>query len=325
MKIEQVITYRTRSKGHDYGIVNEWEDVFAESLMVPLWYDDWKKRIHWILYKFPWIAEWFMQTWKNSFVFTMLPLGNPSGNNKRNIVPCLIDFFLRDQKSLNIFYKRFRKNPLVMISSKEAYEYLKAQGCPLNIRHLALSISDKYRVSPETSFSKEYDVVMLGRQNQVLLDYLERYKNTHPKVTYVYGKKTEDVFMYYDSDGRAIGALETREEYMAMMRKSRIGLYATPGMDGGREHTNGFNQVTPRFLEYLVSGCHVIARFPKNADTDFYELEKMTTNAHSYELFEQAMDLARSTAVDMRNYATYLEKHYTSERVKTLLEYLKEI
>lgn len=325
MKIDQIITYRSHSKGRDYGIVNEWEDIFAEQMAVPLCFDDWQKRVNIVLYKFPWFAEWFMQTWKNSFVFTMLPLGNPSGNNKRNIVPCLIDFFLRDQKSLSLFYKRFRKNPLVMISSKEAYEYLKSQRCPLNIRHLALSISDKYRVSPETSFSKEYDVVMLGRQNKVLLGYLERYKNTHPKMTCVYGKKTENGLMYYDSDGRAIGALETREEYMAMMRKSRIGLYATPGMDGGREHTNGFNQVTPRFLEYLVSGCHVIARFPKNADTDFYELAKMTTNAYSYELFEQAMDWARSTDVDMKHYATYLEKHYTSERVKTLLEYLKEI
>ena len=112
---------------------------------------------------------------------------------------------------------------------------------------------------------------------------------------------------------------------MEMMRKSRVGLYATPGMDGGREHTNGFNPVTPRFLEYIASGCHVLARYPKNSDTDYYELDKMSTRVESFGEFEKAMDDLRNKEVNIPHYSRYLANHYTSVRVQTLLKYLEEV
>ncbi len=324
MEIEQILTHRTRSKGRDYGIVNEWEDVFAEQMQVPLFYDDWKRRDKTIFWKFPKLASFF-QTRIPSFTYVMLPLASPHGNNKRNIIPCMIDFFCKEKDELQQFYGRYDKNPLVLISSREAYDYLVSVKCPLHIRHLALSISDKYRIDGSTIFEKHYDVVMLGRQDKVLKAYLERYREKHPKMTYVYGIKDGNKFSYRDSNGNDIGCLASREDYMAMMRMSRVGLYATPGMDGGREHTNGFNQVTPRFLEYLVSGCHVIARYPQNPDTAFYEMDKMSTNVNNYEQFEAAMDKARFSDVDMSFYSEYLMKHYTSERVKTLQKYLETI
>ena len=324
MEIEQILTHRTCSKGRDYGIVNEWEDVFAEQMQVPLFYDDWKRRDKTIFWKFPKLASFF-QTSVPSFTYVMLPLSSPHGNNKRNIIPCMIDFFCKEKDELQQFYGRYDKNPLVLISSREAYEYLVSVKCPLHIRHLALSISDKYRIDVSTIFEKHYDVVMLGRQDKVLKAYLERYREKHPEMTYVYGIKDGNKISYRDSNGNDIGCLASREDYMAMMRMSRVGLYATPGMDGGREHTNGFNQVTPRFLEYLVCGCHVIARYPHNPDTAFYEMDKMCTNVNNYEQFEAAMDKARFSDVDMSFYSEYLMKHYTSERVKTLQGYLKTI
>ena len=324
MKISKILTNRSISNGKDYGIVNEWEDVFSELLNAPLYFDNWKQRDKTIFWKLPWLASLF-QTNKPTFTYVMLPIASPHGNNKKNIIPCMIDFFCREDDELQQFYKRYNKNPLVLISSKEAYDYLVSVNCPLNIKHLALSISDKYRIDDKTTFEKRYDVVMLGRQNKVLMGFLEQYKEEHPDLTYVYGIKDGRNFIYRDSNGNDIGSLGSREEYMAMMRKSRIGLYATPGMDGERDHTNGFNQVTPRFLEYLVSGCHVIARYPKNSDTDFYEMDKLAVNVDTYEQFEEAMNKARQQDVDMGRYSSYLERHYTSERVRTLQEYLKEI
>lgn len=324
MKISKILTNRSISNGKDYGIVNEWEDVFSELLNAPLYFDNWKQRDKTLFWKLPWLASLF-QTNEPTFTFVMLPIASPHGNNKRNIIPCMIDFFCRSNNELQQFYKRYDKNLLVLISSKEAYDYLVSVNCPLNIKHLALSISDKYRIDDKTTFEKRYDVVMLGRQNKVLMEFLEKYKEGHPDLTYVYGIKDGRSFIYRDSNGNDIGSLDSREEYMVMMRKSRIGLYATPGMDGERDHTNGFNQVTPRFLEYLVSGCHVIARYPQNSDTDFYEIDKLAVNVDTYEQFEDAMAQARQKDVDMGLYSTYLEKHYTSERVRTLQEYLKEI
>lgn len=324
MIISQVLTNRGVSNGKDYGIVNEWEDVFSDILNAPLYYDNWKRRDNALFWKFPWLASFF-QTNIPTFTYVMLPLASPYGNNKRNIVPCMIDFFCRDNYELQRFYKRYDRNPLVLISSREAYDYLLSVKCPLNIRHLALSIPDKYRIDEKTTFEKRYDVVMLGRQNKVLMSYVEQYKRKHPDLKYVFGTKEGNRFIYRDSFGDNLGYLESRADYMEMMRKSRVGLYATPGMDGGREHTNGFNPVTPRFLEYIASGCHVLARYPKNSDTDYYELDKMSTRVESFGEFEKAMDDLRNKEVNIPHYSRYLANHYTSVRVQTLLKYLEEV
>ena len=324
MKISQILTNRSISNGRDYGIVNEWEDIFVELLNVPLYYDNWKRRDKIIFWKFPWLASFF-QTNEQTFTYVMLPIASPHGNNKKNIVPCMIDFFCRETNELQEFYRRYAKNPLVLISSKEAYDYLVSVKCPLNIRHLALSISDKYCIDDKTTFEKRYDVVMLGRQNKVLQEFLNEYSERHKELTYVYGKKEGRNFRYYDQDGLDLGTMSSRDDYMNLMKMSRIGMYATPAMDGGRTDTNGFDQVTPRFLEYIVSGCHVLSRYHKNSDTEFYELDKMSTRIDTYEQFEKAMDEMRYKEVDVARYAKYLANHYTSVRVHTLLKYLEEV
>ena len=87
--------------------------------------------------------------------------------------------------------------------------------------------------------------------------------------------------------------LASRDGYLDSMKKSRIALYATPGIDGGEKRTNGFSQVTPRFLEMVASGCNIIARYKTNADTDYYELEKFCQSINTYEEFEKEMDKCR--------------------------------
>ena len=311
MRIRQILTNRSVSNGKDYGIVNEWEDIFSEMLNVPLYYDNWKRRDKTIFWKIPWLASFF-QTNLPTFAYVMLPIASPYGNNKKNIIPCMIDFFCRDKNELQQFYKRYDKNPVVLISSREAYDYLVSVKCPLNIRHLALSISDKYCIDDKTTFEKRYDVVMLGRQNKVLQEFLNEYSERHKELTYVYGKKEGRNFRYYDQDGLDLGTMSSRDDYMNLMKMSRIGMYATPAMDGGRTDTNGFDQVTPRFLEYIVSGCYVLSRYHKNSDTEFYELDKMSTRIDTYEQFEKAMDEMRYKEVDVARYAKYLANHYTS-------------
>ena len=106
---------------------------------------------------------------------------------------------------------------------------------------------------------------------------------------------------------------------------TRIALYSTPSMDGSRPDANGFNQVTPKFLEYISSQCHVLLRYKRNPDTDFYELSKFGKNIESYEDFEKAMEEARNRDVNTKEYFNYLDKHITSNTIGTLLEYLKRI
>lgn len=180
----------------------------------------------------------------------------------------------------------------------------------MNIRHLALSLSDRYKITSNTCYEKKYDVILIGRQNPVLKDFLDQYKKTHPDLTIFIPSKQE---------------LASRDGYLDSMKKSRIALYATPGIDGGEKRTNGFSQVTPRFLEMVASGCNIIARYKTNADTDYYELEKFCQSINTYEEFEKEMDKCRIKGPDMTFYSSYLKKHYTSKRVEELQVILNEI
>lgn len=311
MEVKRIITARKYEKWPSYDLVYEWEDIFNNILKTEFFFDHKSK-----FKKLPLINNFFIPS-KKAFVYEMGPQIKFHLWNKRNIVPCIIDFFLK-KENLDIFYREYRNNPIVLISSKEVYQFLKNNNCPLNIAHLPLSISDIYKIDSNTSFKKKYDLVMVGRQNPVLEEYTKKYAFSHPDFLYVYRKLQGKDFMYYTSDGNCLGNIDTRDQYMHLLQKSRCGIYATPGIDGGEKRTNGFSQVTPRFLEMIACGCHIIARYTENADTDFYQLNNFSPSVETYEEFEHLMDNARKEDIDMKKYVEYLSNHYTSKRVETL-------
>ena len=59
--------------------------------------------------------------------------------------------------------------------------------------------------------------------------------------------------------------------------------------------------------------------------TEYYELETIAKSITTYQQFEEELDFARLEIVDMAKYATYLKKHYTSERSKKLKEIIKTL
>ena len=122
-----------------------------------------------------------------------------------------------------------------------------------------------------------------------------------------------------------MGNIVDRNQYIQLTRQARCSLYSTQCVDGGPSWRRGYNQVTPRFLEMVASGCHVIARYKENPDTDYYEISKFAPMCDSYTDFERQMDNAREEDVDMKMYAHYMDKHYTSVRVAQLREILKSI
>lgn len=109
------------------------------------------------------------------------------------------------------------------------------------------------------------------------------------------------------------------------MRQARCALYSTPGIDGGEARTNGYNQVTPRFLEEIACGCNVICRYKPNSDTEYYEMEKYWKNIETYEDFSIEFEKALFEEADMEFASKYLSKHYTSVRAYQLKELLKKI
>lgn len=319
-----ILSKRQFESWPSYDLVYEWEDEISKILSVPI-KDEHSYLYNRILKRIPLLTR-VLQTNKDCFIFEMSPVVKNRINNKKNIIPCIIDYYLAD-KYLSDFIFSYIKNKIVCISSKEVYGYLIDRNVDshLNLFHLPLSISDKYEIKSDTTFEKKYDLVLMGRQNSVLESFLKRYVDEHRDFNYVYRKQIGKSFMYYTSKGECIGDINTRQKYMNLMRQAKCGLYATPGIDGGEKRTNGFNQVTPRFLELLACGCHIIARYPKNSDTQFFQIERFSKSIETYEEFEIALNYARENEVDMCKYSEYLSKHYTSQRAKLLSNLLKNL
>lgn len=165
----------------------------------------------------------------------------------------------------------------------------------------------------------------MGRQNPVLETYFYRYAKEHPDMKYVYRIMENEQFNYYTNTGEYLGNINQRDKFISLMRKARIALYSTPDIDTDHKRANGYNQVTPKFLEWLSCGAHIIARYVSNPDTDFYCLQDFSPSIETYEEFSSAMDYCRTHNPDMAKYATYLEQHYTSVRAKQLKEIMQSL
>ena len=324
LRIEQVLTQRRFQPHLSCQIIYEWEDVLAKVLGVPL-ADDFHtcNLAYRVLRRLSPAVARFGKTNRPSLLFEMFA-GRDNGNDKETIIPAIIDFFVREREDLCRFYASYKRNPIVLISSREAYEFLKAEGCPLKIYHWGLSLADKWVSNDFHREEKRFDAIVCGRQNPKLSEWLDRYALSHRDFNVLKRVRENGKWLCRSSlTGEAFES-ETREQYMGLLRMAKIGLFSTPSMDNGKPAANGFNQVTPRFLEYIASGCHVVSRYPRNADTDYYELLRMTPNVESYDQFEKELDRMRTEPVDEVLYAQYLKKHVTSRRAAELAALLKK-
>lgn len=332
MKLKQIISRRAHEKFQYWDIVTEWENIIADVLQLPVINEpDWFGKSY--VKGIPFLYRW-MTKGRDSFCF-QLASEIASGRLKewqarmglRNknipyVVPCIIDFWV-PLADLPVFNRIYSQNQVVLVSSREAYVFLKEHQTPVNVVHWPLSLPDQYRFSVACLQNKRYDMALMGRQSPLLEEFLSTYVKEHPDFTYAFKKFEEGHCKYFLSDGHYIGNADTREEYMDIIKGARCALYATPGLCG-KSDSNGYNQVTPRFLELLAGGCHVVAQYPDNPDTRFFELEKFSKSIETYEEFEKALTKALTTDVDAEMYEQYLAKHYTSVRAKELAELLNK-
>jgi len=320
------------NKKYCFDIVYGWEDILAEGLGVDIVkrtafefeFDIKSRKIyqytHIPLYR---IFNLFDRKRGNAVVMFDVSTKRQDGiyNNKKYI-PCLVDYFL-DESSYHLFLKAYSHNPLVLVSSREVFDYLVEKKCPLNIYHFPLSLPDDFQ--PIYKVEKKYDLVMFARQNPLLVRYIDQYEKEHPDFILVRRKYESGHYIYYlSSTGEVVSVCDTREEYINLVRSSKIAVYTTPGMDGTRSDANGWNQVTPHFLEEVAGMCHIIARYPENADTEWYEMKRICKCVESYEEFTQMVDCYRKEEVDYEKYTEYLKKHYTTQRVALLKDILHE-
>lgn len=327
-----IMNGKTNDKKHCFDIVYEWEDILAEELGYQIVlrskseFDfDYICRKIYRRIGVPFFRLFNLLDFRHGEKAIMFDVSTKQQDgiyNNKKYIPCLIDYFL-DEIMYSNFLNAYRKNPLVLISSREVYEYLVTKECPLKVAHFPLSLPDQYRINE--IYDKEYDLIIAGRENPLLMKYVNEYEYEYPQTRILRRRYEKGHFIYYlSATGEIVGIGDSREQYIELLKKSKIALYTTPGMDGTRKDANGWNQVTPRFLEEISAQCHIIARYPVNADTRWYEMDKICTCVKSYDEFKNMMNDFTQRDVDINLYKKYLEKHYTSTRAKLLKQILKE-
>lgn len=324
---------KANNKKYCFDIIYEWEDIYADILdmkvktrsVLEFSFDEICRNLY-KKTKIPFYRLYSLFDTRKKFVFMYDAATKKQDGiyNCKKYIPCLIDYFLNENE-YSLFINAYKNNQLVLVSSREVYEYLLRKNCPLRIEHLALSLPDYY-VDFSKKYQKKYDLVLFARQNPLLLEYVDRYEKTHEDFSLIRRKYEEGHYIYYNSKTKeVVGFGDTREDYWEFVKASRVALYTTPGMDGTRDDANGWNQVTPHFLEELAGQCHVIARYPDNEDTRWYQLNTICNCVQSYDEFEQQMDVYRKCEVDLEKYSEYLYQHTTSNRAHRLKEIIEKL
>lgn len=314
-------------KGHlaSYQTVYEWEDIILRGLGLSLRCD---KNWHYKIYRrfennnLVNIYHSFIKA-RNNLNLRFLMGAHPQEFCvlNCNTIPVIIDFWLSEDV-LNSFYNSYRHSPLVLITSAEAFEYLKQHHCPLPIEHWPLSLPDTF----EIGYSKKiYDFCFIGRTNPFFMRMVERYSQETPDFIYIISQGDTDNREFYTNKGDFIAKDKGRESYMDIIRKSKITVYTTPGLDEAKVETSDFNQVTPRVLEMIAGGCYVISHYPDNPDTRYYALDHMTHKVESYDEFKAAMDYYRlASPRDISECRAYIARHNTTSRISLLENILKK-
>lgn len=323
-KINKILTVRKYCNKPSFKSVFEWEDIIAEKMKLKFKYDTFFKRykIYTRIEKYLSARMYHLLVRKkrNLYLnFIMTASTKTLCILDKNTIPIIIDFWLTEN-DLPKFYKAYKHCPLILITSAEVFSFLKKHNCPLPIEHWPLSLSDNIEVKSD---KKIYDFCFIGRKDPFFTEMVERYADKHPDFEYVLNNDDIENREYQTNKGAFIGKDTGRDSYFDIIRKSKICVYSTPGIDKAKDVIGRFNQVTPRVLEILSGGCYVLGHYPNNPDTEYYDLKSIIPQIQSYNDFEYYMNLYRSLPPrDIMECYNYINKHRTSSRIDLLKKIL---
>ena len=236
--------------------------------------------------------------------------------NKTNVIPYIIDYWKRYDA---LFEKHFAHFPVVYISGLEVYEYLKAKRTKVKIKHLPLSISDRYMSLFEEQVIKDIDIINVGRKNKVMDEYIQQFLLKYPNTNYVHREMENGENIYYSSIHGRLGTLTAREDLLKILSRSKIAIVTSPGLDGGEQRTGGFNPVTPRVFEAAIGKCYMIGKYEKNSEYYSFGLDKLVEMPNSYIEFETIVQDKLMTPFNRTDdYAAFLTANLNSVRIAQL-------
>lgn len=320
MIVNKILSNRLSNDKVYSDLIYEWEDDYAQSLGVEIFsYKKWKVDMLFWIGQFVYhchltkIIQFFDRLLNSkrskTLVFTLYPSTIFDYRNSKDKIPFLIDFDYNVK--LDRFFDVYRNCDLVIVSNNVAYDYLKANNCPFKIAHVPLSLKSSLKVVEELG-DRQYDI-FIARQNPVLMNYLKKYCIKHPSVEYVERKwESNQLYTgnaYYSNKSGRVGEFSNRDDYFKLIRNCKVAFYATSGIDSDQKRF--MNHVTPSLLEYIVSGCKILARYEDNSDTSFFEFTKYFKNIQSYQDFENQLDLYLGGKQDfhLAKHREYMKKY----------------
>jgi len=326
MQLSSIYSNRNSNSEVYTALIYEWEDDYSKYLNIPI-YSFNKSKEKYIRFFFKILSKLKFIALVQSIdklrnpkslilVFELCPRTYFSFQVLSNKIPFIIDF---DYKvNLDVFYSVYKNCKLILISSLEAYNYLRINNCPLNIAHLPLSIPDKYKVDINTPKEKEFDVIVV-RSNNVFMEYLEKYSIKFPEFEYVVrrweGTQLYRNNVYYSNKRGILGEYSDRSSYLNLLKKAKVALYATPGLDDSNKRF--MNHVTPSLFEFISSGCRIISRYPENSETIYFNLETISPNIDTYEKFEKILSkYIEDNSLDyLKKSEIFLKTVYTGNQI----------
>lgn len=259
-----------------------------------------------------------------TFVYEIRPRSSFSFQVFSNKVPYIIDFDL--DVNLEVFYSVYKNCKIILISSLEAFLYLKNKNCPLNIAHLPLSISDRHVIDLYSLNNKEFDVIV-ARSDKVFMEYLKKFSEEHPNFEYVVrtwaGNQLYKNNVYISNKRGILGEFSDRKSYFSLLKKAKVALYATPGFD---ENSKRFmHHITPSLFEFVSSGCRIIARYPQNAEIEQFNLKELSQSIETYDQFRKALTLLLEDKSShyLKVSQDFLQKITTTNQIANLKSILK--
>lgn len=320
-KLKYIWSYWNGNKYPSHKIVFEWEEILAQQLNLKIRRGNWfVDKYHRAFEKYDLTSLYHALCIKKSLKldFIMCAQLYKKCEYNKNTIPVIIDYWL-DDKEIPAFTEVFKNCPLVLLTNKEVYDILKENKCQLNIEHWPLSFPDYYELKKKDIPDKQYEFTVIGRPNPFFIRLLDKYCENHSDFTYLMNNGEINNRKYINHLGEVVADGNTREDYLNMIKRTKISCYTTPGMDEAKSDTSRFNQVTPRLFEMLANGCMVIGHYPQQgADVLWYELDKIIPNVNNYDEFEKILDSMRVSTFDYDYVKSFLDKHYTSKRAMML-------
>ncbi|MCH4191087.1 MAG: hypothetical protein LKF52_02180 [Butyrivibrio sp.] len=329
IKIKDIITRRKCDKSVFYDVCYEWEDILAEKLNVPL-YD--MSNVDFLYKKIK------GKILPNSYsisqnvnvpisIYILISYTDLKLYSNINGIPIFIDIW--NDIAIDFIMRKMQKF-YFFVTSKDVYNRFKEKYPKCNVLYCQLSVSDKYFSQNFKDYSKVYDVIQVGRRNELLHGWMLEYVKKNPDIEYIYSQKGSTVgsLEYISTKRGSIGEIKSREEYIKILSENKVSLVSSPGIDSSRkQNLLRADYLTPRFYESAVLGCALIGRYTLNEENFSTGISNVCPMVNDYLQFEKALNEALAISMEglYRNNETFIRNSLTSSRIEQITKGLREI